>query len=200
MNSITDEIAATIGKLWEKDTLRRYYISADKVRELIGLEVTRYGTGNVSYAELNGEKISNAKGSSYYRIATNCKFYVENGIVRSSTDNDITPLLATAVEKLAKPVEMPRTPIVNAHTHRKNSLLLTLRKLNDNNTYPTMAELMRADDSLRRIPTDTQISRRSLINQMAHAGLIDRLESKFGKSVQVTITSAGREALAELAD
>ena len=53
------------GKLWEKSInngmLRRIYFNADLVVEFIGLSVSRYNTGNISGATLNGEKISNSE-------------------------------------------------------------------------------------------------------------------------------------------
>lgn len=46
---------------WEKNGMRRYYINADKVEAVFGLEIGRYNTGNISSARLNGEHISNTK-------------------------------------------------------------------------------------------------------------------------------------------
>lgn len=49
------------GREWIKDDMRRVYFNVDLAAELIGLSVTRYNTGNISAAKLNGEKISNSK-------------------------------------------------------------------------------------------------------------------------------------------
>lgn len=53
MTEAPDPIAPAL-KPW-KD--RRY---VNNLADLIGLEVSHYGTGNICYAALNGEKISNA--------------------------------------------------------------------------------------------------------------------------------------------
>lgn len=47
------------GKLWEKGAMRRVYFN--DLAALIDLEVEKYGTGNISGARHNGEKISNAE-------------------------------------------------------------------------------------------------------------------------------------------
>jgi len=47
------------GNRWQKGEMDRVYIN-DLVK-WVGLEVKRYKTGNISYAELNGEKISNSR-------------------------------------------------------------------------------------------------------------------------------------------
>ena len=59
-------------KRWTKGTMDRLYINANT----LGLEVERYKTGNVKYAEYRGERISNTRGSemlyakTYIDIAT----------------------------------------------------------------------------------------------------------------------------------
>src|SRR5690554_4896083 len=45
------------GRLWEKNGHRRIYINNLSV--LYGLETTRYNTGNIASAKLDGERISN---------------------------------------------------------------------------------------------------------------------------------------------
>lgn len=47
------------GNLWEGGEHRRVYLN--NALELAGLEVNRYGTGNISSARIDGKKISNAK-------------------------------------------------------------------------------------------------------------------------------------------
>lgn len=59
--AIADYLEQIGGKRWAKGDHDRVYLSSDVAAELIGLEVSRYGTGNVSYAALNGEKISNTR-------------------------------------------------------------------------------------------------------------------------------------------
>lgn len=43
---------------WTKNGMDRLYINATR----LGLELEYYNTGNIKYAELNGERISNRKG------------------------------------------------------------------------------------------------------------------------------------------
>lgn len=65
MNAKTLEKLVEMGaKEWHKGTMNRLYLNG-AMTELVGLYVERYKTGNISYAERNGEKISNSEG---YRI------------------------------------------------------------------------------------------------------------------------------------
>jgi len=45
------------GKLWEKNGMSRVYFNVS----LLGLEISRYKTGNISSASLNGVGISNSE-------------------------------------------------------------------------------------------------------------------------------------------
>jgi hypothetical protein len=57
--SATDSYLLANGcKLWEKAGRRRVYLG-QVAEDLLGLRVNRYGTGNISSATLDGEKISN---------------------------------------------------------------------------------------------------------------------------------------------
>ena len=60
-NSIVKTAIELGAKLWVKNTHIRLYINEKKVMEFIGADCTYYGTGNLSSAYFNGEKISNAK-------------------------------------------------------------------------------------------------------------------------------------------
>jgi hypothetical protein len=51
-----DKLVKLGARRWTNYGKDRLYVT----EKLIGLEVDRYGTGNISYAELNGEKISNS--------------------------------------------------------------------------------------------------------------------------------------------
>ena len=51
----------TIGNLWEKNGMKRIYFN--NLLDLIGLEITRYGTGKISSARLNGQEISNSQAA-----------------------------------------------------------------------------------------------------------------------------------------
>lgn len=48
---------------WERGEMKRYYINSDKLEAVFGLEVSYYKTGNLCWARLNGEGISNAKAA-----------------------------------------------------------------------------------------------------------------------------------------
>lgn len=64
-----DQLISIGGKLWEKGDKSRVYFN--NLRELAGLELSFYGTGNVSYAKLDGEKISNRRAKA---LATELDF------------------------------------------------------------------------------------------------------------------------------
>jgi len=49
------------GKLWEKHGKCRVYFEGAYIANDYGLEWTRYNTGNISSASLNGERISNSE-------------------------------------------------------------------------------------------------------------------------------------------
>lgn len=72
MKNIVDALVEKGGNYWEKGSYKRVYFDL----EAIGLHTERYGTGNISNAELNGEKISNAKAGklgaykAYYDVTT----------------------------------------------------------------------------------------------------------------------------------
>lgn len=57
-----EDLIAMGAKRWEKAGYDRLYLNKAGLR-FAGLEISRYNTGNVSLAKLNGEKVSNAKGS-----------------------------------------------------------------------------------------------------------------------------------------
>lgn len=57
--SLLAQLTALGGKLWEKGSMRRVYFN--DAHELIGLQYNTYGTGSISSATLNGEKISNSE-------------------------------------------------------------------------------------------------------------------------------------------
>lgn len=62
---MTLEEALKIGDEWKNEKFHRIYFNGKSFYEVlemeIGLSITRYGTGNISSASLNGEKISNGK-------------------------------------------------------------------------------------------------------------------------------------------
>ena len=59
-------------KIWSKSGNERIYINDDKLEVVFGLSISRYKSGSISKAELNGEKISNSKAS---KLTANKIFY-----------------------------------------------------------------------------------------------------------------------------
>jgi hypothetical protein len=49
------------GNLWEKYGKCRVYFDGATIASLYGMEWSKYKTGNISYAELDGERISNSE-------------------------------------------------------------------------------------------------------------------------------------------
>lgn len=78
------------GKEWIKgDHHRVYFNSAD---ELIGLDVARYGTGNISSASLKGEPISNSKA----KLLANARVYYDVKAARWVGDKNVVDLIEIA--------------------------------------------------------------------------------------------------------
>ena len=46
-------------QIWEKCGKKRLYINEPDYQKIFGLYLERFNTGNISYAEINGEKVSN---------------------------------------------------------------------------------------------------------------------------------------------
>lgn len=55
-----EKLESAGGRRWRMYGKDRIYFNAEQ----LGLKVERYNSGNIAYAELNGEKISNSKASS----------------------------------------------------------------------------------------------------------------------------------------
>lgn len=68
--AIVRELEARGGRLWEAYGKRRMYFDP---AALLGLRITRYGTGNISSATHHGEKISNARA----REMIDAKAYID---------------------------------------------------------------------------------------------------------------------------
>lgn len=56
-SEIITKLQSKGGKLWEKEGRRRIYFNP----ECWGLEVTKYKTGSINTAEINGSRISNSE-------------------------------------------------------------------------------------------------------------------------------------------
>lgn len=65
------------GSEWKKDGSHRIYFNFDELVDFVGLQVTRYGSGNVSSAKLDGEKISNARAVEMLSMLRVAKFYYD---------------------------------------------------------------------------------------------------------------------------
>lgn len=63
------------GKLWEKNGIRRVYFNA--LEELFGLTISRYSSGNISSATLDGDSISNSDAKAFVAITNTGKFYYD---------------------------------------------------------------------------------------------------------------------------
>lgn len=64
-----DKLTEVGFKRWQKGNLDRLYINATQ----LGLVCTYYNTGNISSAELNGERLSNSEG----RRMKNAKTFID---------------------------------------------------------------------------------------------------------------------------
>ena len=69
----------SIGKLWEKNGHRRLYVNRDVAMRLIGLDVARYKTGNISGATLDGELISNSAAGRIISALNNLYYDLGDG-------------------------------------------------------------------------------------------------------------------------
>lgn len=58
------ETMKTMGKEWKSDDGSQHRIYFNDLCGLYGLDVDRYGTGNISSAKLDGKKLSNGKARS----------------------------------------------------------------------------------------------------------------------------------------
>ena len=56
--NMVEALTAIGGNLWEKAGMARIYFN--DLESLMGLRISRYNTGNISSASLNGESISNS--------------------------------------------------------------------------------------------------------------------------------------------
>lgn len=68
-NEMIERLVAMGCNEWKKHGYHRLYVDI----ESIGLKISRYNTGNISYAEFDGEKISNCEA----RRILNGKYYID---------------------------------------------------------------------------------------------------------------------------
>lgn len=68
-----------VGNLWEKYGKSRIYFDYEFLKELMGLDIDTYKTGNICYASINGEKISNAEGGRWICSLDRFHFDLQTG-------------------------------------------------------------------------------------------------------------------------
>lgn len=65
------------GRLWEKGGMRRIYFN--DLEQWMGLTISRYNTGNISGARINGERISNSQARRMLNGIDKLWFDLEDG-------------------------------------------------------------------------------------------------------------------------
>lgn len=70
-----DELVEIGGSRWQKNGMDRVYFNDGASR--YGIETGRYGTGNISSATLNGEKISNTSARKIINKVNSMKYYFD---------------------------------------------------------------------------------------------------------------------------
>lgn len=98
-----EQIIAIGGQRWTRGNVDRVYINESVWMRLIGLEISRYGSGNISSAALSGEEISNshakglisAVGKVYWDSASG-RVYVQTELPRYA--DEVTALILDAVD------------------------------------------------------------------------------------------------------
>jgi|WetSurSiteA1Bulk_404760.scaffolds.fasta_scaffold45100_2 hypothetical protein len=85
------------GRDWQRGAHHRVYVGVELACKIVGLKITRYGSGNISSATLKGETISNSSARSYLCDLENCYYDVVSGKFVGST----LGLAATAREQFA---------------------------------------------------------------------------------------------------
>jgi hypothetical protein len=99
MTYTAEQIEAIGGKRWTKGDITRVYISDDTLADLVGLDVTRYRTGNIQSATLRGERVSNTEAK---RILGSTVYW-ESGDLRVRTESDHGDTIRAAVHAAVTP-------------------------------------------------------------------------------------------------
>lgn len=60
-NSVEEKLIGVGCYVWEKYGRKRIYINEDQLEKVFGLSISRYNSGWICSAFLNGEKISNSE-------------------------------------------------------------------------------------------------------------------------------------------
>ncbi len=70
-----EQLVALGGREWRKGDKHRVYFN--NIAPLIGLSLSRYGTGNISSARLDGRKISNSSARRILNSISRAKFWYD---------------------------------------------------------------------------------------------------------------------------
>ena len=108
------------GKLWEKGDKRRVYFNAPAVAAMIGLNIHYYGTGNISSANLNGEKISNSRA----RRMMDCNIYIDlvTGEVEGYGESEVFDMLKQKLAEIEES-EMAEKPELEVAVYQPEGIL-----------------------------------------------------------------------------
>lgn len=84
------------GRLWEKGSMRRIYFN--DLERWMGLTISRYNTGNISGARLNGERISNSQARRMLNAIDKLWFDLgDNQFHFRATDSDLANDVVSAI-------------------------------------------------------------------------------------------------------
>jgi len=108
MTYTAEQIEAIGGKSWTSpdQKVTRVYLRGAALAKLIGLEIDYYKTGNISFAALRGEKISNAEAK---RLADSAVFW-QDGILSAQTASRDGDALVDAVIAALAAIETSTEP------------------------------------------------------------------------------------------
>jgi hypothetical protein len=79
---VVEKLVSLGGKRWQKtgnngEAMDRVYFDAKILRELYGLKLSFYNTGNISSATLDGEHVSNSQAGRILGEIEGCKFWYD---------------------------------------------------------------------------------------------------------------------------
>jgi len=89
------------GKLWEKGDMKRVYFN--DLPSLLGLETSRYKTGNISAASLNSSPISNSEARRIQNALYDCKVWYDvnkDEIIGKSPTQGKNKILEDLIDKI----------------------------------------------------------------------------------------------------
>ncbi len=100
-----EEIIKKLGSVWEKCGMRRVYFN--DLPRWFGLDVARYGTGNISSARLNGRTISNseAKRIMFRLLETKIWYDLNDGKFRGQGDPEAFRIIVERIQQAVAEAE-----------------------------------------------------------------------------------------------